>query len=112
MTANWLALGLLAYMLHEMGHVLAALVLRVPIVDIRLRRLGLAITRRRVGGWRDRAVTGAGMAANLTAGWWALTHGEPWWAFCNLFMVVGTQIGISRHSDLWRMMHGYERSND
>jgi hypothetical protein len=103
---DMLAGGVLAYWSHEMGHVLMAIALGVPIVGVRWRKLGLAIQRKRVGGWRDRAVTGAGMLANLWLAWFAIRHGDPWGSFCNLFMLVGTQVYPWRYSDLRRLING------
>jgi hypothetical protein len=101
---DMLAGGVLAYWSHEMGHVLMAIALGVPIVGVRWRKLGLAIQRKRVGGWRDRAVTSAGMLANLWLGFFALTHGDPWGGFANWFMVGATQVWPWRHSDLRRLI--------
>lgn len=101
---DYLAGGFLAYLSHEMGHVLAALALGVPIVGVRWRKLGLSVQRKKVGDWRDRMVTGAGMGMNAGLCWYALTHGDPWFSFCNLFMLVGTQVYPWKHSDLRRLM--------
>jgi hypothetical protein len=101
---DMLAGGVLAYWSHEFAHVLVAIALGVPIVNVRWRWHGLSIRRRDVGGRRGRAVTAAGMLANLWLGFFALTHGDPWGGFANWFMVGATQVWPWKYSDLRRLM--------
>lgn len=85
---NGLALDILAYLVHEMGHALAAIALGVPIAGLVFRPAGLGISRGVVGDWRDGAVTLAGCALNAAVALYALLHGDTWFAAGNVFFLV------------------------
>lgn len=103
MTLHFEVLLVLAYLVHEMGHVLAMLALGVPFVGVELRWRGLCINRTLVGGWRDVVVTGAGVAMNAAVCLYALLHADPFFAACNLAMLVANLLPFP-HSDGRRLL--------
>jgi Zn-dependent protease len=64
--AAWMPLGILAALLHECGHILTALYLSVPVLEIGICGRGPFI-RRRPASFRDHelAIASAGVVVNL-----------------------------------------------
>ncbi len=98
-----LTFGLAAMLLHEMAHLAAALMLKVPIHQVGINWRGPYIRRRSGTARQNLAITLAGPGMNL---WLALLfhHISPNFALCNLVLGVSNLLPIPA-SDGTRALH-------
>lgn len=82
-----------AYLLHECGHIMAALYFKVPLRRVGLCRKGVYVQRARTTGWPEVVICLAGPAVNLVL---ALLPGPA--GLCNLVIGVVNLLPI-KNSD-------------
>jgi Zn-dependent protease len=84
---EWLIAVIACVVVHEAGHILAALIFRVPVRKIGLCWRGVYIQRARSAGWPEIAICLAGPAVNCALAV-ALWHVDHQFAFYNLVFGV------------------------
>lgn len=77
-----IALVILAFAAHELGHVLAAWWFGVRVRKIGVGRLGAYVQRARTAGWPEILICLAGPSMNLALAI-AFAHRSPWFMLCN-----------------------------
>jgi DNA (cytosine-5)-methyltransferase 1 len=101
---QFLVAALFALLVHEYGHLTAALLQGVHVKLLGCNKFGAFIRRERsITPWRELVIALCGPLANLIA--MNVDFGNPWWHRMNLVLAVSNLLPVLKGSDGLRILH-------